>query len=523
MDHLIWMRNNMLINKKNILWADDEIESLKPHIIFLETKGYNVIPVNSGEDAIDACSKNKVDILLIDEMMTGLDGLSTVHIIKKTYIDIPIIMVTKNEEEWLMEEAIGVKIEDFLTKPVNPSQILMACKKVLDKQDINTKKTIKEFIHFFNSINNLEIDNIKDWTSIYSKLCDWSIELDSIEDTSIKNMFFDQRETLNSQFSKFIIANYTELINDKSVIFSNRVFDNFLLPIINDNRKLVFIIIDCLRLDQWKQIAKFLYSSFRIIEDNHLSIIPTATPYARNSIFSGLFPSEIQSTYPKIWNKMYSEKKLNHYEDVFFKKMLERNSINSSFHYSKISTYNQGEKFLNRINDYKNVDILSIVVNFVDILGHSRSESNILKELIPNESAYRKSIVNWFEKSWLRDAMNIFKDWDADIVITSDHGNTQVKKPVVIRADHLASLGLRYKHGRNLNVNEQNVLKIKNPIDYKLPSFDVNTEYVISKNNNFFVYKNDYHKYVNMFKNTFQHGGITMDEMIVPVAHLKSK
>ncbi len=513
----------MEVNKKNILWADDEIESLKPHIMFLEDKGYNVIAVNSGEDAIDVCSNKKIDVLLIDEMMTGLDGLSTVSIIKNKYIDIPIIMVTKNEEEWLMEEVIGVKIEDFLTKPVNPSQILMACKKVLDKKDISTKKTIREFIDFFNSVNNLKIDDIKDWISIYSKICDWSIELDNIDDANIQNMFFEQRELLNSQFSKFIVENYINLINDESAVFSNKVFDNFLHPIINNNQKLIFIIIDCLRLDQWKQISQFLSDSFRIVEDHHISVIPTATPFARNAIFSGLFPSEIKENYPEIWNRMYSEKKLNHYEDVFFKKLLEKKHINKSFHYSKISDYNEGEKFLNKLNDYKNIDILSIVVNFVDILGHSRSESNVLKELIPNESAYRKSIVNWFEKSWLKNAMNIFNEWDADIVITADHGNTQVKKPIIVKADHSASLGLRYKYGRNLNIKNQDVLKIENSIDYKLPSFDMNTQYVISKNNNFFVYKNDYHKYVNMFKNTFQHGGITMEEMIVPVAHLKSK
>ena len=459
-------------------------------------------------------------------MMTGLDGLTTLKKIKKIDPLIPIIMITKNEEEWLMEEAIASQISNYLTKPVNPSQILIACKKVLDNKSIKTNKVLKEFIDFFKSFDNTSINSINDWYSIYNQLCNWSLQFDKIDDTNIINMFYEQKSYLNRNFSNFIISNYKNWINNNSKdspILSHKIFDEFLSPIISSDKKLVFIIIDCLRLDQWKQLSKLLYPSFRIKEDFHLSILPTATPFARNAIFSGLLPNDLKEQSPDIWNKMYSSNKLNGFEDILFKNLLHANQINKTHHYTKITDYNEGNRFYNKINDFKNIDILTIVVNFVDLLGHSRSESNILKELIPNESAYRHAIQNWFEKSWLNDSLNVFKEWNADIVITADHGNTQVNKPVKIKADQTASLGLRYKYGRNLTSNEDAVFKIKNPIEYKLPMFEINTEYVIAKNDNFFVYNNDYHKYVNIFKNTFQHGGISLDEMVIPVAHLRKK
>ena len=513
-------------NKKHILWADDEIKSLKPHIIYLKEKGYKVSSVNSGEDAIDFCSKTGVDVLLVDEMMTGLDGLSTIKIIKEKFPDIPIIMVTKNEEEWLMEEAIGEHISDYLIKPVNPSQILMSCKKVLENKLITTNKTLKDFIDFFKSFNNKDIDSIDEWYKIYNKLSNWALKFDKIDDSNMINMFFEQQNTLNKNFSNFIELKYTEWVKNKSSdlpILSHQVFNKFLKPIIDDGKKLVFIIVDCLRLDQWKQISEILYPSFRIKEDFHLSVLPTATPFARNAIFSGLMPSDIKKKYPDIWNKMHSSGKPNSCENILFKNLLKENNINKSHHYFKISDYKEGNKFYKKINDYKSIDIMTIVVNFVDILGHSRSESNVLKELIPNESSYRNAIYNWFEKSWLNDAINVFNDWDAEIVITADHGNIQINKPVALKADQTVSSGIRYKYGRNLNVSDNNILKINNPEDYKLPKFEINTEYVIAKNDAFFVFKNDYHKYINIYKDTFQHGGISMNEMIIPVAHLKKK
>ena len=517
--------------KKNnkILWIDDEIDLLESHIIYLSEKGYSVVTCNSGEDAIVYCNNNKVDLILLDEMMTGIDGIETLKRLKDINSELPIIMVTKNEEESIMEEALSEKISYYLTKPVNPSQILIACKKVLDDKKIISDSLIKKFLDFIRNIQNSNYDNFNhsDWEKINNDICEWSIKLDDLNNVDFKNILNDERDLINKNFSKYILNNYKNWLHDpkERPILSCDVFKQSVKPIIEKNKQLIFIIIDCFRLDQWKQISSLLKSDYQINEKYHYSILPTATPFARNSIFSGMMPLEIKNNYSDIWNKMFKENRLNSYEDYFLRKLLENNNFsNRSLHYEKISNFNEGNKFYNKLNDFKHVDVLSIVVNFVDILGHSRSESNVLKELIPNESAYRLSVYNWFKNSWLKDSLYKFSAWDAEIIITSDHGNTMVSKPSKVKADSTASLGVRYKYGRNLNVSDdKDVLKIDNPNDYFLPKFDVTTQYIIAKNNKFFVYSNQFNKYSNILKDSFQHGGISLEEMIVPLIHLSNK
>jgi len=516
------------MNKKNILWADDEIDLLKSHIIFLEKKGYNVIPVNSGEDAIEKCKTEKVDLVFLDEMMTGLDGISTLKIIKEKRPSLPVIMVTKNEEEWLMEEAIAGQITNYLIKPVNPNQILMACKNIFDNKKINEDKNIKDFLSYYNHLLSLDYINLdfEDWIKIYDQVCNWFLKLEEVDKNDFVDMLNEQKIILNSQFSNFVKNKYLSWIqsSNKKPILSPDVFNNSVDPYLKNNKKIVFIIIDCLRADQWKKISPLVENRFNVFQNYHFSIIPTATPFARNAIFSGLFPLDIKQKYPDIWKKMFLNNKYNQYEDVLFQRLLDRNGYSKKkSSYLKISDYKNGQKVLNKINDYKNNDILNIVVNFVDILGHSRSESQVLKELIPNETAYRQSIYNWFNNSWLNSCLTEFYNWGADVVITSDHGNILVDKPSIVKADSNVSTGTRYKYGRNLNVKSKTTLKIKNPEDFLLPKFDINTEYLIANEKEFFVYSNQYHKYINMQKDSFQHGGISMDEMLVPLVELKNK
>ena len=514
-------------DKKHILWVDDEVDLLRSHIIFLEEKGYHVTSVYSGEDAIDICLKEQIDLVLMDEMMAGLDGLSTLKIIKKDIPDLPIIMVTKNEEEWLMNKAIAEKISNYLIKPVNPNQVFIACKKILDDAQIENEKNIKEFLSFYNDIQNANYKNYdyNDWIKLNDTLCSWSLKLDDINDNTFKTMFAEQYENINKLFQDFYLNNYKKwfLKNNDSPILSNHLYDNIFLPILKSDKKLILIIIDCFRMDQWKKISSSLKNNFHIKEGSHFSIIPTATPFARNSIFSGLMPSELKSTYPELWSKMFKEGKMNSYEDELFLKKMRKEGINKSYKYVKISNFNEGKKFYNKINDYKNVDVLSIVVNFVDILGHSRSESEILKELIPNVSAYRNAIYNWFENSWLNQCFVEFSNWNSEIILTSDHGNVQVDKPAPVKADNQASIGVRYKYGRNLNVDKKKSFKIKKPEEYMLPSMDINTQYIVAKDSNYFIYKNEYHKFVNLYKDSFQHGGISLEEVIVPLIKMKNK
>ena len=513
--------------KKNILWVDDEIELLESHIIYLSEKGYSVLKANSGEDAIEICKKSNIDLILLDEMMPGIDGIATLKIIKSEYPDLPVIMVTKNEEEDFMEEALGEQISYYLTKPVNPSQILMACKKILENSKIENDKLISDFLKYVNKVQNYNFDKLDydDWKKIYTDFSNWSLKVEEINNLSFIEILNDQKKLLNKKFNNYIVYNYKNWVKspDSRPLLSSDLFKKIFEPIF-DRKQLIIIVIDCFRFDQWLQICPMLKDVFQIKEDMHMSILPTATPFARNAIFSGMLPNELKLKLPNLWSAMFKEEKYNKFEKELFENALNiNNKSNKSFHYEKIINVNDGKKFYNKLNDYKSVDILSIVINFVDILGHSRSESQILKELIPNESAYRLAVHNWFKNSWLKDCLIDLANWDADILITSDHGNTIVSKPVKVKADSTASLGIRYKYGRNLNFSDKDVLKIKNPDDYGLPSFDVNTEYIISSDSKYFVYENQFHKYSNILKNSFQHGGISLDEVLVPLIHLKNK
>ena len=513
--------------KKNILWVDDEIELLESHIIYLSEKGYSVLKANSGEDAIEICKKSNIDLILLDEMMPGIDGIATLKIIKSEYPDLPVIMVTKNEEEDFMEEALGEQISYYLTKPVNPSQILMACKKILENSKIENDKLISDFLKYVNKVQNYNFDKLDydDWKKIYTDFSNWSLKVEEINNLSFIEILNDQKKLLNKKFNNYIVYNYKNWVKspDSRPLLSSDLFKKIFEPVF-DRKQLIIIVIDCFRFDQWLQICPMLKDVFQIKEDMHMSILPTATPFARNAIFSGMLPNELKLKLPNLWSAMFKEEKYNKFEKELFENALNiNNKSNKSFHYEKIINVNDGKKFYNKLNDYKSVDILSIVINFVDILGHSRSESQILKELIPNESAYRLAVHNWFKNSWLKDCLIDLANWDADILITSDHGNTIVSKPVKVKADSTASLGIRYKYGRNLNFSDKDVLKIKNPDDYGLPSFDVNTEYIISSDSKYFVYENQFHKYSNILKNSFQHGGISLDEVLVPLIHLKNK
>ena len=513
--------------KKNILWVDDEIELLESHIIYLSEKGYSVLKANSGEDAIEICKKSNIDLILLDEMMPGIDGIATLKIIKSEYPDLPVIMVTKNEEEDFMEEALGEQISYYLTKPVNPSQILMACKKILENSKIENDKLISDFLKYVNKVQNYNFDKLDydDWKKIYTDFSNWSLKVEEINNLSFIEILNDQKKLLNKKFNNYIVYNYKNWVKspDSRPLLSSDLFKKIFEPVF-DRKQLIIIVIDCFRFDQWLQICPMLKDVFQIKEDMHMSILPTATPFARNAIFSGMLPNELKLKLPNLWSTMFNEEKYNKFEKELFENALNiNNKSNKSFHYEKIINVNDGKKFYNKLNDYKSVDILSIVINFVDILGHSRSESQILKELIPNESAYRLAVHNWFKNSWLKDCLIDLANWDADILITSDHGNTIVSKPVKVKADSTASLGIRYKYGRNLNFSDKDVLKIKNPDDYGLPSFDVNTEYIISSDSKYFVYENQFHKYSNILKNSFQHGGISLDEVLVPLIHLKNK
>ena len=515
-------------HKGHILWADDEIGMLKAHILYLEDKGYKVTPVNSGEDAIQLCEEQNFDVVLLDEMMTGLDGLTTLKNIKDKHPSLPVIMITKNEEEWLMEEAIAAQITQYLTKPVNPSQILIACKNALESHKIKSEYAAKDYLQTFKGISqNIDkVECIEDWYNIMDDLTDWSINFDNLGDHGLGQLLDEQWVEANRGFTQFIEKNYPVWINEMDrPLMSPDVLPKFVQKHLENNDKVVLILMDCLRADQLKAMTPQLSQFFHFESEYCLSILPTATPYSRNAIFSGYFPYELQVKYPDLWSQMWkNEKSMNLFEEQFLKDYLTRKGLGSkSMHYHKILNYDEGNKLVKRIREYQGIDILAIVVNFIDFLSHSRSESKILQEMVPDNSAYRQAICAWLENAWLMDVLKQISSWGHTVFITSDHGSIQVNNPVQIKGDKETSTGIRYKYGRNLNLPAKAGLRITDPKRYLLPDHGMNTDYIIAKGGHFFIYPNEYHRFARRFQNSFQHGGISLEEMLVPMATLKGK
>ena len=513
----------MISKLVKILWADDEIDLLKSHIIFLEEKGFKISTVSSGEEAVDTFKKNKYDLVLLDEMMAGIDGIETLRMIKKINPLVPIVMVTKNEQEWLMDEAIASEISDYLIKPVNPNQIFLSCKKILSSDRIQSDRIVKDFLDNYNSIkNNINtINNLSDWMAIIDDVIEWEIRLDKINESSILYFLGDLKKELNKNFTNFIENSYPEIIS--SSCFPNSILDQYVKPQIKADQKVALIVLDCLRYDQGKMIIESLFEKFDVSIKPALSFLPTTTEYSRNSIFSGLLPAEIKDFFPNEWSKMNrDETKLNKYENIFLESYCKKNFNNKvKLFYDKIIEMEQGQKIKERIKNYRNIDLISIVVNFIDILGHASVKSKAVKEMISNDKSYRIEVKNWFENSWLYEVLMEFKDSNRKIIITSDHGTTIVKNPTIIKADKNTSTGLRYKKGKNLNVNSKDGITIKNPGAYFLPSTSDDSDYIIAKSDSFFVYPNDFNFYKKTFENTYQHGGLSIDEMVIPIIELK--
>ena len=513
-------------NRGKILWVDDEIDHLKPHILFLEEKGFNLTTVTNGRDAVEMVKCDQYHLILMDQFMPGMDGMDTLRQVKEVKPNLPVIMITKSEEEWLMDEAISEKIEQFLIKPVNPTQIFMACKQVLEKSKIQEEKAASGYLKEFQEIEfrlqeKLSID---DWWAIYKRLVKWQLEFDNYKDTGLGNILDDQIQTCNREFAHFIENKYSGWGNnsDRPPI-SPDVINRFVAPSLKRNKKVCFIVVDCLRYDQLMTLLPEINRFFDVQVEYHLSLLPTATPVSRNAIFSGLFNDDLLEKYPKQKKALLEHNLgLNQYESEFLQDQLKRLGLpDVRMHYHKILKVDEGNRFQNRLAELLQVELLTIVVNFVDMLAHKRSESEVLKEMVPDESGYRLAINTWFENSWLFMVLKKLSTSGFHVVLTSDHGSIKVHQGVVVGADRGTSTGIRYKYGRNLNCNDRNALVLKKPSEFRLPELVPQTTYLIAKNDTYFLYPTQFRKYQNLYRGSFQHGGISMEEMLVPVAIMK--
>ncbi len=515
--------------KSKILWADDEIDLLKPHILFLQQKGYEITTVNSGVDAIEEVEAQNFDVIFLDEMMPGMTGLETLQQIKQIKPQIPVVMITKSEEEHIMNDAIGGKIADYLIKPLNPNQILLSVKKLLENKQLIDQKTNMNYQQEFMNISMAfgDAQDHHDWTTIYKKLIYWEMQIDATENKSMLEVLETQKTEANSSFSRFIKDNYLDWMDEKNPdkpLLSHQLMKKRVFPQLKEKKPLFFIVIDNLRLDQWETIEHLLTPYFNIKDkDTYYSILPTTTAFARNALFSGMMPMDMAKLYPQFWEDEDSDEGKNNFEQDWLRVNLEKNRLPIKFSYHKIIQTQQGKTVLDQFHTFLQNDLNVLVYNFVDMVSHARTDMKMIRELAPDESAYRSLTSSWFEHSSLFELLKKIQNSGSEVIITTDHGTKRVNKPYRIIGDKNVTTNLRYKQGKNLNFEAGKVFEIKKPEDAKLPKLNVSSTYVFAVEDYFFAYPNNYNYYVNYYKDTFQHGGVSLEEMIIPIVHLSPK
>ena len=517
-----------------LLWVDDEIELLKAHIIFLEKKGYEVVTVSNGADAIEECRRHTFDLVLLDEMMPGLSGLETLQRIKEIQPATPIVMVTKSEEENIMDQAIGSKIADYLIKPVNPNQILLTLKKNIHRKEIVTEVTQSGYQQSYQDITMsiASANTLQEWKDIYKKLVHWELEL-SYTNSQMTDVLHMQKEEADSGFAKYIKTNYMKWMSarakgakpetDELPLMSPDIFRNRIFPLLDKGEKIFMIVIDNFRYDQWRVLAQEIGDLFDIDENMYVSILPTATQYARNAIFSGLMPEKIAKMFPELWVDEDEEEGKNLNEGPLIQTQINRFRRHDTYSYFKINNTVGSERYIERLDTLKDNDLNVLVVNFIDMLSHARTESKMVRELANNESAYRSITLSWFQHSILADLFKVLAESNYKVILTTDHGSIRVQKPVKIIGDRNTNTNLRYKLGKSLSYNNKELFTIHDPKAAFLPQPNISTTYVFATGNSFFAYPNNYNYYVSYYKDTFQHGGISMEEMLIPLITLSAR
>lgn len=517
------------MRKPRILWVDDEIDVLRAHIIFLESKDYEVETANNGLDAIEQVKASFFDIIFLDENMPGMSGLETLNEIKSVSPNVPVVMITKSEEENIMDEAIGSKIADYLIKPVNPKQILLSLKKNIDQKRLVTQQTTSAYQTQFSQIGMRINDrlNYNEWVDIYKKLVFWEIELGSSEDAAMDQVLAMQKDDANKAFFKFVKENYLEWLNrDRSErpMLSQDVFQERVFPLLDAGQKVFVLIIDNLRLDQWRVISPVFEEYFRVDSDElYMSILPTATMYARNAMFAGMLPAEIERVYPDLWEDDDNEGNKNRHEEQLLRKQMERHRRTEKVYFEKVSGIRRDRQTTESLKSILENDLSVMIFNFVDMISHARTEMDMIRELANDENAYRSLTLSWFNHSSLRDLIRSLAGNNIRLVVTTDHGAIRVDNPVKVIGDRETNTNLRYKLGKNLNYKSKHVFEVRDPRLAYLPSRNVSTSYIFAHNSDFFAYPNNYNYYANYYKDTFQHGGISLEEMIIPLVTMVPK
>lgn len=508
-----------------ILWADDEIDLLKPHILFLKAKGYDVVTVSNGRDALDALDNDRFDLILLDENMPGLSGLETLSLLNQNHPEVPVIMITKSEEENLMNQAIGNQIADYLIKPVNPNQILLSIKKNLHGGELVAARTTSEYQQEFqkiaSQINNAQ--SVEDWMEVYRQLVYWELKL-ADTDASMAELLLMQKKDANSNFCKFVKREYEGWIRtDNHPLMSHEILKKRVFPLLDQGEKVCVFLIDNFRLDQWKVVQPLVSEWFNIKEELYTTILPTSTQYARNAIFAGLMPLQIATMFPDLWVEEDEDEGLNIHESELIQTQLDRFRRKEQFSYTKLNDSSAGERFLHKINQIKDIPLNVIVLNFIDMLSHARTESKMIRELANSDAAYRSLTESWFRHSSTLEIFRSLAEFGYKVIVTTDHGTIRVDNPIKVVGDRNTNTNLRYKVGKNLNYNRKQVYEMHDPKKFGLPSPNLSSTYIFAVNEDFFSYPNNYNYYVQYYTGTFQHGGISLQEMLVPLVTLTPK
>lgn len=520
----------MQSKKTKILWVDDEIDMLRPHIMFLENKDYDVQTATNGVDAIDLVKENSFDIIFLDENMPGYSGLETLSRIKAINSIVPVVMITKSEEEAIMDEAIGSQMADYLIKPVNPKQILLSIKKNINKKELVTKQTTSAYQMVFTKLG-MQINDsftVDNWEEVYRKLTYWEMELSNSDDKAMDEVLKMQKTEANSAFCRFISKNYIKWLepnNKDRPLLSPDLFTKRVFPVLDEGKKVFVMMIDNIRFDQWRALSPIIGEYYSILKDEiYMSILPTATMFARNSIFSGLMPADIKNSYPDLWSDDDNEDGgKNNFEEQLLRKQMTRHGRKEKLYFEKITTSKGSRNESDNLNKILQSDLAVMVLNFVDMISHARTEMNMIRELASDEAAYRSLTVSWFKHSGLPELLKELSANNFELILTTDHGTINVNNPIKVVGERSTNTNLRYKQGRNLSYNPKEVFEIKKPNEARLPALNVSSSYIFAMKQDFFAYPNNFNYYANYYKNTFQHGGISMEEMLIPVIRLQPK
>ena len=518
------------MTKTTILWADDEIDLLRPHIMFLEEKGYAVVPVTSGRDALDELEEQHVDLVFLDEQMPGLSGLDTLKAIKERHPNLPVVMITKSEEEHIMEDALGGKISDYLIKPVGPSQLLLTVKKHTEGRRLQTEHSTMGYQQQFREIG-MQLGDCRtaeEWVEMYRRLVYWDLELASVDDENIHDIFLSQRREANAQYGRFYEGHYLDWISgrEEKPLMSHTVLKERLIPLLKaeGGGPTFLIVIDNFRYDQWRYVQPLLEPFYRVERDEmYYTILPTTTQFARNAMFAGLMPSEIERKYPQYWVNEDEQGYKNQYEDQLLDENLRRNGLNIKHTYNKVLNAQYGRRLVDHVPELMQSPLNVVIYNFVDMLSHSTTDSDVVRQLADSDSAYRSLTRSWMEHSPLMELLQALAERDVRVIITTDHGSTRVERPVRVRGDRDVSVNLRYKQGRLLDYNPREVFEVKDPARLFLPRRHINSPYIFARAGDFFAYPNNYNQYVQLYTSTLQHGGISLEETLVPFVMLQPK